>query len=204
MSSPSKLRFNVEEVTVDPKAPHSVRFAPLDISASNKSLIYWIFRVTLRDGSVFAFDPCNAQYSCTTIQERKCGVFPWESYLSRLSVTSLIEVQGFLFNAPKGEVYPVGNIKDGKANVFLDADIRSTAEWMASSFFTCVSAGLQFKANRSLGQLMARSSSHQEFAANAQLFKNMIAKLLHDGSATANGMMGIKDMVLERLYHKAA
>lgn len=194
----------MEEVTIDPKAPRSVRFAQLDISASNKSPSYWIFRVTLRDDSVFAIDPCNAQYSCATTQERNCGVFPWASYLSRLSVADLVEVQGLRYHAPKNEVSPVGNIEDGKANIFVDADIRSSAESMASSSLTVAGVDLQFNWNSSLGRLMARSSNHQEFAANVQIFKNAVANILRDHRSRPNGMLGTKDMVLKRLHHKAA
>jgi hypothetical protein len=190
--------MRVKEVTIDSKAPRSVRFTSLDTLTPIKSPACWIFRATLRDGSIFAIDPCNAQYKFTTSQDRTRGVFPWKSYLDRLSVTGPVKVDSILSHAAKGEVFPEGSLGQGNANIFLDADIRSSADCLASSACKVISVGLQYRQGLSMKKLMARSSTHLEHAEHVKLFK---AQLTHSLKLTRDH--GIKVMVMDRLRHKA-
>lgn len=197
--SACKSTIQVDDVTIEPRAPLSVRFASLDFTSSNKSPTYWIFRAKLSDGSEFAIDPCNAQYSFTSAQERNCGVFSWQSYLNRLSITvsAISDIQDLRSHAPKRDVYPVGSIKDGEKDVFIDADFRSTAELMASSSLAVACGTLRYKTKSSLKQLMARSLTQREHAEHVSLIKNHFKLVIDLGRAR-----GVKNSVLERLHHK--
>jgi hypothetical protein len=195
----------VEEVNFDPEYSHRfVSFAPLDGTSLNRPPIYWIFRATLlRDGTSFAIDPCNAQYMCTTAEERKCGVFYWGLYLYRLSSMFFqypagADIQGFRSHLPRNDVYPVGNISDAQKNIFVDTDIRSTAEQMASSSLTIACATLSFKTKLSLKRLMARTSSDAQHAEDVKVFKAHVQEVIKAARAK-----GIKDLLLHRLHHKA-
>jgi hypothetical protein len=161
-------------VTVSPTACHSVRYHFADDASSDKSPAYWIFRATLRDGSMFAIDPCNAQYSFTTTRERSCGVYPWESYISRLQSISgnPVDIHSHDFHAAKHMVKPVGNIKDGQQNISVDADVRSTAESMAIGALSVGYRKLPLKTQLYLGDLMARNSNQTKHEEAVSLFKS--------------------------------
>ena len=163
-----------------------------------------MFRATLlRDGSSFAIDPCNAQWMCTTIEERKCGLFHWGAYLQRLSMKSFehpagTDIQGLRSHAPKSAVYPVGNIRDADKNTFVDTDVKSTAESMASSSLVIACVTLSFKTKLSLKKLKARTSSDAEHAEDVKFFKAHVLEVIKQGRAK-----GVKDLLLQRLHHKA-
>lgn len=199
MPTACKSEILIEEVTIDPQASRSVRFGPLDEAASDKSPTYWIFRATLRDGSMFAIDPCNAQYSFTTAQERNCGVFPWNSYLSRLSLASgaPVSIQPLGSHAPSPNATPIGNIEDGKRHIFVDADIRSTAESMGSK--RIVKACITMPATLTLDQVLAHKSNQIEYAANVRAFKNHLEAVIEAGRTTKSG---VKDVLMDRLHRK--
>jgi hypothetical protein len=190
----------VEEVTIDPRAQHSVRLDPLDKTSSNTSQACWIFRAKLKDGSMFAIDPCNAQYSFTTSQERNCGVFPWESYLNRLSVPGIVAVQHLCYHTPNMGYSPVGSIEEGLANNFADVDIRNAAETLASA--GCSSQTtlkvLQSVSRLSPEKLMHRDSSNAEYAANVEVFKDLLGPSLFKVRA-----VGLKTCVKISLRLKA-
>lgn len=189
-------------MTVDPTAPHSVRFGPLDDASSDKSPTSWIFRATLRDGSMFAIDPCNARYSFTTAEERKCGVFPWNSYMSRLSLASgaPVSIQSLGSHTPNSNASPVGNIEDGKRNIFVDADIRLTAELLASGIpaYTCATLSTG-PTKLTLNKLMARNSNHTAHAANFSIFKNHLEDIIKAGRTTGKG---VKSVLMDLLKQK--
>jgi hypothetical protein len=153
----------------------------------------------LKDGSTFAIDPCNAQYSFTTIQERNCGVFPWNSYLSRLSLASgaPVSIQPLGSHAPSPNVPPIGNIEDGKRHIFVDADIRSTAESMGSR--RIVKACVTMPATLTLDKLMAHKSKQIEYASNVSAFKNHLEAVIEAGRTTKSG---VKDVLMDRLHCK--
>lgn len=150
---------------------------------------------------MFAIDPCNAQYSFSTTQERNCGVFPWQSYLSRLSLSggAPTNVQRLGFHAPSPTIYPVGKLADGQRNIFVDADIRSTAESMAPGTLCAVCVTLPMLNTLTLEKLMARASSQAEHAADVGIFKDHLQGAINAGRVTGKG---IKDLLMERLHHK--
>lgn len=190
-------------MTFHPVARPSVSFAPFDGTSPYRPGTYWIFRATLlRDGTSFAIDPCNAQWMCTTTEERKCGLFHWASYLQRLSTKSFehpadTDIQGLRSHAPKSDVYPVGNIRDARNNIFVDTDIKSTAESMASSSLVIACVTLSFKTKASLKRLMARTSSDAQHAEDVKVFKDHVQEVIKEGRAK-----GIKNLLLQRLEHK--
>jgi hypothetical protein len=189
-------------VTVDPTAAFSVRFGPDDETSSDEPPSYWIFRATLRDGSMFAIDPCNAQYSFTTAEERNCGVFPWETYLSRLSLESgaPVSIQSLGSHAPNPDVSPVGNIEDGKRGIFIDADIRLTAELLATRIpaYTCATLSTG-PTKLTLVKLMARDSNQTEHAANVSIFKDHLEDSIKAGRNTGKG---VKSVLMDILKEK--
>lgn len=148
---------------------------------------------------MFAIDPCNAQYSFTTAQERNCGVFPWKSHLSRLSLSSgdPVSIQPLGSHAPSPNAVPIGNIEDGKRHIFVDTDIRSTAELMGSR--RIVEACITMPATLTLDKLMAHKSKQMEYAADVSAFKNHLEAVIEAGRTTE---MGIKDVLMGRLHRK--
>lgn len=200
-----KSRIQVEEVTFHPQHSHRfVSFTPPGDMHFNWGQTDWVFRTTLlRSGSTFAIDPCNAQYTCTTTGERNCGVFKWSWYLFRLSsmffqFPSGNDIQGFRSHLPRGDVHPVGTIKAAQKNDFVDGDIRSTAESMASSCLTLACATLPIKTTLSLKKLMARNTSDAQHAEHVKIFKAHVPEVIKQGRAK-----GVKDLLLQRLHHKA-
>lgn len=148
---------------------------------------------------MFAIDPCNAQYSFTTVQERICGVFPWNSYLSRLSLASgaPVSIEPLGSHAPRPSATPVGDIEDGQRHIFVDTDIRSTAEMMASG--RLAKACVTLPTTLTLDKLMARNSKQIEYAANASVFKNHREAVIEAGRTTERS---IKDVLMGRLHRK--
>jgi hypothetical protein len=139
---------------------------------------------------------------CTTPEERKCDVFKWSLYLLRLSsmffpFPSGIDIQGFRSHVPREDVYPVGNIKDAQKNIFVDTDIRSTAEVMASSCLVLACVSLPIKTMLSLKRLMALTTSDAQHAEDVKIFKAHVQEVIEQRRAK-----GIKDLLLQRLHHK--
>jgi hypothetical protein len=149
---------------------------------------------------MFAIDPCNAQYSFTTSQERNCGVFPWESYLNRLSVPGIVAVQDLCYHTPNMGYSPVGSIEEGLANSFADVDIRNAAETLASA--GCSSKTtlkvLQSDSRLSREKLMHRSSDNAKYAADVEVFKDLLGPSLFKVRA-----VGLKTCVKISLRIKA-
>jgi hypothetical protein len=148
---------------------------------------------------MFAIDPCNAQYSFTTVQERNGGVFPWDFFLNRLSLASgaPVSIQSLGSHAPSPTAPPIGNIEDGKRHIFVDADIRSTAELMMSR--RIVEACVTMPATLTLDKLMAHKSKQIEYASNVSAFKNHLEAVIEAGRTTERG---IKDVLMGRLHRK--
>lgn len=216
------MDIRIDEVIVNPSAPRSVRLDWFDSSSSErpprrsssdqldpfafeepdppKPPIFWIFRATLIDGSQFAIDPCNAQYSFTTKQERSRGVFPWDAYLRRLEVPADVplDVHELTFHEVKGTVDPVGTLQQGRAHVFADEDIRSTAESIAATYFFATARDLVLTQDMLLTQFMARSSNRQVYANHARAFKEQIERDFKERRKA-----GIKTTLLHRLEVKA-
>jgi hypothetical protein len=214
--------MKVHEVIIDPRAPRSVRLDWFDGSSSQrgprrpppvqvnpssskkpkppKPPIYWTFRATLSDGSQFAIDPCNAQYSFTTKQERSRGVFPWDSYLGRLEVPVDVpfDVHELTFHKPKGTAHPVGTLEQGRSNFFLDEDIRSTAESIAATYIFATARDLTLTQDMLMTQIMDRSSNRQVYANHARAFKEQIERDFKERREA-----GIKTTLLHRLEVKA-
>ena len=151
---------------------------------------------------MFAIDPCNAQYSFTTAEERNCGVFPWDSYVSRLPLASgaPVSVQSLGFYTPSPDTSPVGDIEDGKKNIFVDADIRLTAELTASGIpaYTCATLSTD-PAKLTLDKLMARNSNQAAHAANVSIFKDHLEDIIKAGRATGKG---VKSVLMDNLKQK--
>jgi hypothetical protein len=122
-------------VAVRPRAQRFTRFVSrISVPGHDKS-ICWLFRATLKDGSTFAIDVCNAQYTVNTSEDSGCGVFPWKSYMERLSVS-----KGDLMNEQAlGFCYTVrynagltGNLEDARAGRLTVADKQCLSEFMVS------------------------------------------------------------------------
>jgi hypothetical protein len=194
----------MDEVNVKPTASRSVRYHVEDDASSDKSPIYWIFRATLRDGSMFAIDPCNAQYSFTTAEERNSGVFPWDYCIDRLSLTGDPGVVHELgFHAPDKKAYPVGNIEDGQRDIFVDADIRSTSESMASGALAVGCTTLSSKTQLSLSGIMASTSNQTKHKEDISLFKKHLQDVMpHMRTTEKDGVNGIKYVLMQRLHQK--
>jgi hypothetical protein len=195
------MKIVVDEVPIDPRrTARSVRFAEDDDTASDKSPMHWVFRAILPNGETFAIDPCNAQYSCTTPQERSHGVFPWESYMQRLSVSKPSGPQRLGHHAPNLLADPVGSVAACEANLFADEDIRSSAETMAVQ--ACFSAARKVARKTKkkdpdvslLNTLTSRWFSDEEHGEHAQEWRELLSRAA--GRVRANG---IKDTVGKRV-----
>lgn len=140
--SAANCHIKIEEVGVRPTASRYVKFIPQDETAQNMASTCYIFRATLRNGQMFALDPCNAQYNFTTAAERGHGIFEWDSYMDRLLVANraAIDVQPLYFRAPPAPLS--GNFRDAQAGIFVDTDIKAAAETRAYSnlvtFLACL------------------------------------------------------------------
>jgi hypothetical protein len=165
-----------------------------------------IFRATLRNGQVFAVDPRNAMYNFTTTAEHERGVFEWNSYMDRLLVANraAIEVQP-LGSLPPNPV-PFGNLADGQAGIFVNADVTSTAESKAfSALFTLGEAlkrqlpvSLPLKNYQtSFARLMSRFSTDDEHTSEVSAFREQLKAMIRLTSS-----MTIKEMLFDRLRLK--
>ena len=83
----SKFKIKIKEVAIRPRVRRLTRFVSRISVPGEDTSISWLFRATLRDGSSFAIDVCNAQYSVNSSEDADRGVFPWEQYMERLSVS---------------------------------------------------------------------------------------------------------------------
>ena len=165
-----------------------------------KPPIFWIFRATLSDGSQFAIDPCNAQYSFTTKKERSHGVFPWEPYLRRLEVPTddPLEVHELKYHEPRGSVHPAGSLRRGRANIFANKDIRSTAESIAATYLSAIASHLILTQDLLLTTIMDRKSNRQAHTNHVRAFREQIERDFQELREK-----GIKTTLLYRLEVKA-
>lgn len=189
----------------DASSVESSRSEQLDSSSFReqkppKPPIYWIFRATLSNGSQFAIDPCNAQYSSTTKKERSHGVFPWDSYLRRLNVPTdaPLEVHELKYHEPKGTDHPAGSLRRGRANIFANKDIRSTAESIAATYLSAIASHLILTQDLLLTTVMDRKSNRQAHANHARAFREQIEPDFKELRGK-----GIKTTLLHRLEVKA-
>ena len=199
----------MEQVAVLPLASKYVRFVPQAESASNSASASSVFRATLRNGHMFAIDPCNAQYNFTTRVEHGHGVFEWNSYMERLLVAdkNAGEVRFLDLNQirfPSTAVF--GNLADGQAGNFVDADIKSTAETRLHSILMVFGAvlGARFGSEpmtfqdltcyTTLAKLTSRSSTDHDHAEEVVAFKKTLQEVLGPRKA-----LSVKEMLMARL-----
>ena len=126
--------MKVQEVLIVPKACYFTRFISRVDFPGNDPGICWLLRATLRDGSEFAIDVCNAQYAINTAEDSNCGVFPWEPYMERLSVSNRGSVEGcdlgFCWKGGGGD--PTGSVEDIKNGSLTAEDKQFAGTLMVS------------------------------------------------------------------------
>jgi len=166
-----------------------------------------MFRATLRNGQKFAIDLCNAQYNFTTRAEHKHGIFEWDSYMERLLTAdrTSIDAQPLISNVIRVSPTSVsGNLADGQAGTFVEADIKSTAEIKARSNVMTIGTLLgargmpltfpEQECYTTLPKVMSRSSTDHEHAKEVVGFlkqlQQMIGLIQH---------LRIKQMLIVRL-----
>lgn len=141
-------KIQIKEIALRSKAHRFVRFVPQRSSSLADPSVGWLFCATLRDGSKFAIDVCNAQYTVNTSEDANCGVFPWEQYMTRLSVShgDLVSEQdlGFCLNTPYS-ADPTGTARAVEAGILTLEDEQCVAEIFASSVTTVSPMVLSFK-----------------------------------------------------------
>jgi hypothetical protein len=196
------------EVGVRPMASRYVRFVPQAETAANSLPVCKIFRATLRNGQMFAIDPCNAQYNFSTSAEHGHGVSEWDSYIERLLIADrdTIDVKPTNFGHFLPAMITSGTLADAQAGNFLDADIKATAEMKAHSNLmtlgTIIGAqGVPFPlpgqpSLTTLPKLMSRSSTDHEHAKEVAGFKKQLQQMTELSQS-----LGTKEMLLNRLRH---
>jgi hypothetical protein len=144
----TKARIQVKEMAIRPKARRFVHFVPRSASSSADPSVGWLFCATLSDGSKFAIDVCNAQYTVNTSEDPVCGVFPWEQYMERLSVThgDLVGHQylGYCLDN-RYTAGMTGTARDVQAGIFTLKDKECVAGIFATGTYTLTSAVLHLK-----------------------------------------------------------
>lgn len=147
-----------------------VRFVPQGAAGAKSPKESWIFCATLRDGSQFAIDLCNAQYNMTTAQEHTSGVFPWEQYMQRLAIPGGIPVKTqhlvYCFTDSVAAKFK-GTAQDADAGRFVEEDLRIAAQVRASGTLniTLMALPLSNKMGYTLAQLMSLKSAEFDIAA---------------------------------------
>ena len=133
----------MEEEAIRPQARRYARFVPQLSASSADPTITWLFRATLRDGSTFAIDVCNAQYTASTVEDTHCGVFPWDQYMERLRVEVGGAFVGLGFCATRRtRTDMTGTVEDVASGIFTAADKQTVAEVLAMSIIAVVSMAL--------------------------------------------------------------
>jgi hypothetical protein len=131
----AKSKIKVQEVAIRPRAHRFTRFVSRISIPGQDTSICWLLRATLRDGSTFAIDVCNAQYAGNTTEDSGCGVFPWGPYMERLSASqgNVVSEQALEFCSTVVYNYSMtGNLGDVRAGRLTVADKRSLSEFMVS------------------------------------------------------------------------
>ena len=176
---------------------------------SSSGSICRMFRETLRNGQMFAVDLCNAQYNFTTRAEHEHGIFEWDSYMERLLIAdrTAIDVQPMIFDLIRVPSIPLsGTLADGLAGIFVEADIKSSAETKAHRYITTLGTvigaqGTPFpvpgtKSYTTMRKLMNRSSTDHEHAKEVVGFHKQVLPMIG-----LSQHLGIKQPLLDRLYH---
>jgi hypothetical protein len=132
----SKADIRVQEVAVRPRARRSARFISRIPTMGSDTSICWLFQAKLTDGSLFAIDVCSAQYTINAPEDCDRGVFPWEQYMERLSVShgDFVTERRLGFCILAQDYYPVtGTVENIKAGIFTAEDIQSVAEFLVKA-----------------------------------------------------------------------
>lgn len=141
---------------------------------------------------MLAIDVCNAQHAVNTLENSGCGVFPWEPYMERLSVSQgdFVNEQalGFCFNV-REDARMTGNVEDIRAGRLTAADKRCLAEFMVSKAAQGTSTTMPQGNNAmTLAKFMGLASS--DFDEGAKRFRDyhqrclgLIRKMLAGGGA---------------------
>jgi hypothetical protein len=136
--------MEVSEVAIRPKARRFAQFVARDPAYTTGS-VCWVLRATLRDGSTFAIDVCNAQYAASTPEDALCGVFPWEQYMQRLSVSDSdivnTQILGSIGNQRLGTKM-TSPLASAKAGVMTAEDKQCSADIMAMMIQEVTSGGV--------------------------------------------------------------
>jgi hypothetical protein len=184
----------MEAVGIRPMASRYVKVVQQDEESSNMTPLSstLIFRATLRNGQMFAIDPRSSVYNFTTTAEHEHGVFEWELYMEHLQIADRTTIP-----------VPSGNLADGQAGNFLNADIRSTAEMKAVTVFIMLGEGLREQLpaflplenyQTTFAKLMRRSSNHREHASEVYAFKQQLQEAIR-----LSRSLGTKEALLDRL-----
>jgi hypothetical protein len=138
-------------VAIRSKARRFARFVARG-SARTSGSICWILRATLRDGSTFAIDVCNAQYAASTPEDAFCGVFPWEQYMERLSVAKSDIIDTQVLNSSANmrlRTKLVSTLASVKAGVMAAEEKHCSADIMAMMIQE-VTRGLIYRSPKSV------------------------------------------------------
>jgi hypothetical protein len=158
-------------MAIRPKARRSVRFVPRGSSSSVDQSVGWLFCAILSDGSKFAIDVCNAQYTVNTADDAVCGVFPWEPYMRRLSVAHGDIVAHQYLSYCLDNRYSAGltgTAKDVEAGIFTAEDKEGAAEICATAVHTIVSVVMELKhGGLTITKLMGLPASGYEEGVNS-------------------------------------
>lgn len=148
-----------------------MRFNPQNGPASENDGTYCAFRVTLRDGSTYAIDLCNAQYQTTTVLEHEHAIFPWDAYLERLSVSEsdLLDTKPALSTASTvccTETYliPSGRLEDMEASIYLREDVQVSTEAFTWSCYRNALLDWEGACGMSTVKLLSLPRDHYESA----------------------------------------
>ena len=156
----SKFKIKIKEVAIRPRVRRLTRFVSRISVPGEDTSISWLFRATLRDGSSFAIDVCNAQYSVNSLEDADRGVFPWEQYMERLSVThgDLVREQA-LEACLRAQMTAdlTGTVADVQAGILTAHDKQTVARVFVSTLamFSVITLPLN---GLTLTELMGRSS----------------------------------------------
>jgi hypothetical protein len=195
----------MEAVGIRPMASRYVKVVQQDEESSNMTPLSstLIFRATLRNGQMFAIDPRSSVYNFTTTAEHEHGVFEWELYMEHLQIADRTTIEVLPLRRVPLLPVPSGNLADGQAGNFLNADIRSTAEMKAVTVFIMLGEGLREQLpaflplenyQTTFAKLMRRSSNHREHASEVYAFKQQLQEAIR-----LSRSLGTKEALLDRL-----
>lgn len=196
-------------MAVRPEATRFLHLLPHGNTSLSKGSTSWVFRATLPDGSKFAIDLCNAQYSTTTAEQRYRAIFPWDEYLQRLEVPNgpPLDTQPLEYCITKIRGGPLkGSVNSAKAGIFVEEDVRAHIHSLSASANVVASNDKLIMPLPKLDSVVGPASEERDYKLALEKYKATYGYHLHLSRRTVDSSItgiGFFQTLLMRLRRQA-